>query len=71
MDGLARAGANPTRDGFAGGVQAIGAFENAGYGPSSFRPGRSDSTDAIRISQAFGDCKCWKPATGFAAAAFR
>ena len=70
-DGMVRAGTNPTRESFVQAVQGLGAFENAGYGPSSFRPGRSDSTDAVRISQAFGDCKCWKPQTAFAGAAFR
>ena len=70
-DGMVKAGVNPTRDSFVQGIQSLGTFANAGYGPSSFRPGRTDSTDAVRVSQAFGDCMCWKPQTGFAPAAFR
>jgi hypothetical protein len=69
--GLARAGLNPTRASFVQAVQGLGGFDNPFYGPSSFRPGRSDSTDAVRISQAFLDCKCWRPQTGFTTAAFR
>lgn len=69
--GLAKAGLNPTRASFVTSVQSLGAFANPYYGPSSFRPGRSDSTDVVRISQAFLECKCWRPQTGFKTAAYR
>lgn len=69
--GMAQAGTNPTRARFVAGVQAIGAFPNAGYGASSYRPGRTDSTDVVRVSQAFLDCRCWRPQTAFVTAAFR
>lgn len=70
-DGMVKAGPNPTRESFVRAVQATGTFENPGYGPSAFAAGRTDSTDAVRVTQAFGDCRCWKPQTGFATAAFR
>jgi len=70
-DGMVKAGPNPTRESFVAAVQSMGTFENPGYGPSTFRAGRTHSTDAVRVTQAFGDCKCWKPQTPFATAAFR
>jgi hypothetical protein len=70
-DGMVRAGTNPTRESFVRAVQSLGGFENPGYGPSTYRAGRTDATDAVRVSQAFGDCRCWKPQTAFAPAAFR
>ena len=70
-EGMVRAGTNPTRESFVQAVQSLTGFENPGYGPGAFRPGRTHATDAVRVSQAFGDCTCWKPQTGFATAAFR
>jgi hypothetical protein len=70
-DGLVAAGTNPTRQSFVDALQRRGAFPNAGFGASSFRPGRSDAPDVVRISQAFLDCKCWKPQTPFVTAGVR
>ncbi|GAC1311877.1 MAG: hypothetical protein NVSMB12_00890 [Acidimicrobiales bacterium] len=68
--GFTRAGVNPTRQTFAKAIQALGRVDLAGVGPSSFGPSKTDAPDAVRIDQAFADCKCWKPQTGFVTAHF-
>lgn len=69
--GFEKAGTNPTRASFVNAIGGIGAFANPGYGPSSFTAKRYDAPQAVRISRAFLDCKCWKPQTDLFAANFR
>ena len=64
--GVERAGVNPTRAGFVQALAGLGSFENAGYGASHFSSGHTDAAgDQVRITQAFGDCTCWKPRSGY------
>ncbi len=69
--GFERAGVNPTRASFVRAVGSVGSFANPAYGPSSFTANRYDAPQAVRISRAFLDCKCWKPQTDLFAARFR
>ena len=71
VQGVTAAGANPTRVAFRDGLSRVGSFDNAYYGPSSFTTARHDAPQVIRLTQAFGDCTCWKPQTDFYAATFR
>ena len=68
VSGLTKAGPNPTRAGFVQALASLGSFDNANYSASHFAPGHTDAAgDAVRVSQAFGDCLCWKPQTAFTA----
>ncbi len=69
--GFEGAGVNPTRAGFVRAIGSLGTFANPLYGPSSFTANRYDAPQAVRISRAFLDCKCWKPQTDLFAARFR
>jgi len=71
VQGVTAAGPNPTRVGFRDKLSQVGAFDNAYYGASSFTASRHDAPQVDRITQAFGDCKCWKPQTDFFAATYR
>ena len=73
VDGMGKAGDNPTRATFAGGLSALGSVALAGVGASSFGNGKYASPDAVRIERADGACACWKPTGngGFAAARYR
>jgi len=59
--GLAAAGTNPTRASLAAALAGLGGFLNPGYTTSSFRSGKTDAPDGVRLVQADGGCKCWKP----------
>lgn len=71
LQGMTAAGPNPTRASFVTAVGRIGEFANPGYGTSSFAPDRYDAPTVVRFAAASLDCKCWKPRSGFAPAAYR
>jgi hypothetical protein len=71
VQGVTAAGPNPTRTSFRSGLSSVGSFDNAYYGASSFTASRHDAPEVVRITQAFGDCTCWKPQTDFYAAPYR
>jgi hypothetical protein len=77
VSGLDRAGVNPTRSTFSQGLFSLGTFPNAGFSDSSFRAGKGDAPDQVRLTQAFADCgdgsrkACWKPREAFVPAPFR
>lgn len=76
-NGLDRAGLNPTRTSFGQALFALGTFPNAGFSDSTYRTGKGDAPDQVRLTQAFSDCgdgsgkPCWKPREAFVPAPFR
>jgi hypothetical protein len=73
VDGMGKAGDNPTRTTFVGGLASLGSIPLAGVGAASFGNGKYASPDAVRILRADGSCACWKPTGngGFSPARYR
>lgn len=69
--GVTGAGPNPTRAGFRAALSSVGTFDNAYFGSSSFTSARHDAPQVVRITQAFGDCACWRTQTDFYGATYR
>ncbi len=69
--GFSRAGLNPTRKSFTDGLRMLDKFENVGFSSSSFGPDKTGAPDQVRLVQADGGCKCWKPVGEFTPTGFR
>ena len=57
--GLNAAGPNPTRDGFASGLQRVGSFAVPGFGRGLLEPGRLDAADEVSVISAHAGCQCY------------
>ena len=70
LAGLRGAGANLTRAGWSTAVQRSGTLPMGLIGGGTFRPGRFDLADQVRMQQYHDDCKCYRPAEAFHPSAF-
>lgn len=59
------AGPNLTREAFSSGLQGLGAFDLATFGPGSFTSGKVEYSDQVRTHVWRADCRCWMPAGDF------
>ena len=63
--GVAAAGTELTRERFSAGMQSLGDVPLPTFGGGSFRRGKPDAADQVRITQWQAGCKCYVPATPF------
>jgi hypothetical protein len=62
--GVVNAGPRLSRRTFADGVARIGEVDLAGFGASSFRPGKYDGGDVEQVVRLERTCRCWAPYPG-------
>ena len=65
--GARAAGTTLTRAAYVAGLQQIGAVGYPYFGGFSYRPGKRDGTDPIRLITYKSSCTCWVPAGNFLA----
>jgi hypothetical protein len=61
VKGATNAGADLTRPKYVAGLQAIGRVAFPHFGGFSYRPGKFDGGDLIRMIRHNASCKCWMP----------
>ncbi len=71
VQGVSRAGMNPTRAAFAKAVQTVGTYPNPGFAESSLATGKLGAGSAVRIDRADITCKCWRVVSSYEATGFK